>query len=109
MNGTEVIRIAIPYYGLLEKPGRGFERIYFLAELARNDAGEKNTRLVVWNTKRFADLSDWLTEEKIDQVVCLECPPSLRRDLEIAGIRVGCHLEGELDEKLASCLAEIAA
>ncbi|MFO7983329.1 MAG: hypothetical protein R6V08_07765 [Desulfuromonadales bacterium] len=87
--------IAIPYYGFLMRPGKGFERIYFLADPEEGASRKDKTRMDVWNPNSCTEFDNWLVERGVGQVVCIDCPPSVRRQLESSGIDVHCHLDGE--------------
>lgn len=68
-------KIAIPYYGNLTHPSRGFERIFFIIEHdAQRPVQQQAVSLGIWDAKQSPFLTSWLQDIGVKEVICSKKP-----------------------------------
>ncbi len=97
----KAMRIAVPYYGNLVRPGYGLERIYFLADVNLATGHPTSVCMQVWNLRECHELSRWLRLHGIAGVLCSDENPCLADDFQAAGISIWQQERGELPEMIA--------
>ena len=80
------MRMAIPYYGRLLRPGFGLERIYFHVEVDNSSTQECSWSLQVWDPVK-AGLCSWLQKQGVSGLVCRDSYPQLASELDACGIQ----------------------
>ncbi len=97
----EKIKVAVPFYGCLFRPGKGMEKIYFVVEVERNSGSYGKVSLQIWNSGEEGGLVHWLSRQKIQGLVCSDRHKGFETALLRNGIRVCWGSEGELEEMIA--------
>ena len=89
-------KIAIPYYGKLSRPSLGLERVYFILDKAVGGRTPEQVSIGVWDSREDATLPQWLEQNGVRGVFCLERPSEV-----IAGqlFEHGIHVDGDLGDE----------
>ena len=105
----DATRIAVPYYGTLIRPGRGFERLYFVADVGVGNEPPRNYSVKVWNRKEFPDLASWATSQGVRGILCSDRYPEFENKLRASGVWACWEQEGDLSEMLSRWASAQAA
>jgi hypothetical protein len=90
------LRIAVPYYGQLVRPGAVIEKIYFIAEMKPVSWKLRHVSLRVWDPQEVPDLASWLKKKRVCGVICSDTTLKTHYDFAAEGIWVMGGQRGEV-------------
>jgi predicted Fe-Mo cluster-binding NifX family protein len=93
-----ITRVAIPYYGPILLPCAGIEKVYYVADVDKEQKKVLNIELMVWDHKDEAILGDWLKEQRVEGIISsdVRCVPQV--GLEGDGIWIYWGQTGDITE-----------
>ena len=96
------MRMAIPYYGKLLRPGLGLERVYFQIELDSTAEQACPWSLQVWDPLKTG-LCRWLQKQGISKLVCRDSYSQLESELVACGIQTHWGQDDSFEMMVARC------
>ena len=98
MSENCFIQIATPYYGTVARAGRGFENIYLIASASTETGKIESIRVETWCGRAASDLSNWLSEKKVNGLIAEDFSLALEKELDKANIWSRWNITGDIRE-----------
>lgn len=95
---TTYTNIAVPYYGSMARPGRGFESIYILASTCAETGIVEDTRVETWTGRSARELAAWLADKKVSGIIADGFSLALEKALQSLNIWSHQEAPGEVHE-----------
>jgi hypothetical protein len=108
-TATYPIRVAVPYYGTLMRPGVGLEHLYFLVDVDRESGTFQKPKLEVWNPRECRQVARWLQQSGATGLLCSDYHPAFEEMLHKDGLWVRWQQQGDLPEVIGRWSREGAA
>lgn len=106
-DNCPVMKLAIPYYGCIARPGRGYETLFIIASVNRSNREVETTRVAVWAGGSSRELGRWMADLEIEGLVAGDSSPALEESLAHQGICVHRYVVGDIFETLDIVIGEV--
>ena len=98
MNENLYTQIATPYYGTVARAGRGFENVFIIATASKETGKVDSIRVEAWCGRAANDLSNWLSEKKVEGFIAEDFSLALEKELDKANIWSRWNITGDIHE-----------
>ncbi|PLX84362.1 MAG: hypothetical protein C0617_08270 [Desulfuromonas sp.] len=103
------MRVAVPYYGAMIRPGAGLERVYFLVDVDPAAGSFRNLGMHIWDSRAHPEFPTWLSRKGVQGLICGDDRPAYEGVLKKAGIWVRWGKAGDLEDLVGGMVRDRAA